>query len=77
MSSKDDKKIIVNSSDINQFKEMLDSFNNNLSQLNQKFIVISDCKFYNNIYIIFVYLDFKNKFVDKVSNEEYYYNDKV
>ena len=27
MSSKDDKKIIVNSSDINQFKEMLDSFN--------------------------------------------------
>ena len=77
MSSKDDKKIIVNSSDINQFKEMLDSFNNDLSQLNQKFIVISDCKFYNNNYIIFFYLDFKNKFVDKVSNEEYYYNDKV
>ena len=47
MSSKDDKKIIVNSSDINQFKEMLDSFNNDLSQLNQKFIVISDC-----IYIV-------------------------
>ena len=77
MSSKDDKKIIVNSSDINQFKEMLDSFNNDLSQLNQKFIVISDCKFFNNIYIIFFYLDFKNKFVDRVSNEEYYYNDKV
>ncbi len=59
MSSKDDKKIIVNSSDINQFKEMLDSFNNDLSQLNQKFIVISDCKFYNNIYIIFFLFRFQ------------------
>ena len=43
MSSKDDKKIIVNASDINQFKEMLDSFNNDLTQLNKKFLVISEC----------------------------------
>jgi len=43
MSSKDDKKIIVNASDINQFKEMLDSFNNDLTQLNKKFILISQC----------------------------------
>ena len=43
MSSKDDKKIIVNASDINQFKEMLDSFNNDLTQLSKKFILISQC----------------------------------
>ena len=72
MSSKDEKKIIVNSSDINQFKDMLDSFNNDLTQLNNKFLVISECNlnFINNI-------DFKNKFVDKVSNEEYFYDEKM
>jgi hypothetical protein len=43
MSSKDEKKIIVNSSDINKFKDMLDSFNNDLTQLNKKFLVISEC----------------------------------
>ena len=72
MSSKKKKKIIVNSSDINQFKDMLDSFNNDLTQLNNKFLVISECNlnFINNI-------DFKNKFVDKVSNEEYFYDEKM
>ena len=72
MSSKDEKKIIVNSSDINQFKDMLDSFNNDLTQLNNKFLVISECNlnFINNI-------DFKNKFVEKVSNEEYFYDEKM
>ena len=72
MSSKDEKKIIVNSSDINQFKDMLDSFNNDLTQLNNKFLVISECNL-NFIYNI----DFKNKFVDKVSNEEYLYDKKM
>ena len=72
MSSKDDKKIIVNASDINQFKEMLDSFNNDLTQLNKKFILISQC-----IYLLFNTVDFNNKFVDKVSNEEYLYDKKM
>ena len=72
MSSKDDKKIIVNVSDINQFKEMLDSFKNDLTQLNKKFILISQC-----IYLLFNTVDFNNKFVDKVSNEEYLYDKKM
>ena len=51
---------------------MLDSFKNDLTQLNKKFILISHC-----IYLLFNTVDFNNKFVDKVSNEEYLYDKKM
>ena len=40
----EEKKVIINSSDINKFKEMLNSFNINLKNVNNQFEEISECK---------------------------------
>ena len=40
----EEKKVIINSSDINKFKEMLNSFSINLKNVNNQFEEISECK---------------------------------
>ena len=40
----EEKKVIINSSDINKFKEMLNSFSINLKNINNQFEEISECK---------------------------------
>ena len=40
----EEKKVIINSSDINKFKEMLNLFSINLKTVNNQFEEISECK---------------------------------
>jgi hypothetical protein len=63
----EEKKVIINSSDINKFKEMLNSFSINLKNVNNQFEEISECK--KKKFNKFLIIDFQLKFVNKLKND--------
>ena len=70
-SKEDNKEIIVTSSSINEFNEMLNDFKTQFEQMTEKFKKINDC----NIYTL-TKIDFNDNFLSKVNNSEFDLNER-